>query len=1128
MTERGDAPAGSGSPEGGVKPSSASEILRRLREKNANSETAATPSVDLDFTSLGPPDLSPPDLTRPPLSSSIMSAEQRRAENDRLAEAARASRSPSEPATPDTTGRSGFRRVFGGLFGTTGNAGGGGGGNNEPPRGPDFFGEEPEEPKAPGLRSERIIPPDAKPWEAHASSESERKERKSKTIRAIIEEVDIVPRSRDYGRIKEAYEAMKKFFWEETEYTPEQQQDHKSNVIKKLIKQQKQEIDGKVEEWQQPYAIKKQLVEKALDALSKARELAEKGEMSNEDLMSYEQSFATLNSDLALFMNETVQPRLQDARTKQLEYGIRYIGQDAVNTIKDQLDNEGLVGDQRTAREQQLLIAAIEAKIGGKTIVAENPREAITGVEDKEPPLWSDLYGTLQITGESKVKIQEALTSYWKYIDSPDQIPDPQRVIGDLQRIRQLVVRANIEKGMEKEDAEAIADNSDFWLSAVLNNRFSRVGDKGNRAALLGYAAKERFRPRLRSLFSTEGIGGYDPAKLAIGLHLLGERGYSTLIVRPEGPRFEMMKETHMHGWFREAVQDAFTEELALYDLRVTEGANPIDQEIEEAEARSMMGWAMSKDDFEKMYVRRKKEDFTPEEWDKRLTEAKHVSRLSQLFNSFMGNQAEMHVSRIEAENGDAVLRRHAEYFVKYAVISEMAYRGDSPIQVEKKLIGVSSSARTPQLKGSEWYKDTIDKAIKEIEKNGNNATLTYKWKDENGKELTITEKIEDIIEKDEVRIAWDGYIANDGPLRAAYLSEKTTALVRDNMKVRPDKRKNFGTENYIAMLRKLMDPKLELPSIGYVEEEQRYCAEALDFVGRLQTEVSQAVFLNFFENMYLGSNGLGPFADSHVYGMRDGLRNARTENVKYMEKMIALLPEIFAIPTSFGCLKISELPHLVLMQDPNKLAKLPEVFEDWSGELRGDEYQVQTALREFCLNGFDKEGKMRKGFFYEPLNNRDGIEDTLSHKVSMIHDIEKGNQIKDDKADVLVNGAMSHLSSLAALTSLTVKLYTDTRKMSSVGTGNWAAGLIYDYWMDRMSQHGDHSEHGYHNSPRDQDPQSAYGTRIGHEIYLLFGAKNVESSNRGVFKDLRDLIKEKMITTMGKFAPPAKSTTQH
>ena len=213
MTEHGDAPAGSGSPEGGVRPSSASEILRRLREKNASGEAATTPSVDLDFTSLGPPDLSPPDLTRPPLSSSIMSAEQRRAENDRLAEAARASRNPTEPAAPDAAGRSGFRRVFGGLFGTAGNAGGGGGGNNEPPDGRSPFDADPDEPSEnnrPPLR-ERTLNPDDEPW----------KESPRMAMRFIIEEVDVVPRKRNYEAISKAYDSLKGFYKKETQWTPE-------------------------------------------------------------------------------------------------------------------------------------------------------------------------------------------------------------------------------------------------------------------------------------------------------------------------------------------------------------------------------------------------------------------------------------------------------------------------------------------------------------------------------------------------------------------------------------------------------------------------------------------------------------------------------------------------------------------------------------------------------------------------------------------------------------------------------------------------------------------------------------------------------------------------------------------
>jgi hypothetical protein len=1153
MTEHDDAPAGSGSPEGGVRPSSASEILRRLREKNASGE-ATPPRVDLDLTTLGPPDLSPPDLTRPPLASSIMSAEQRRAENDRLAEAARASRNPTEPSTPEVAGRAGFRRVFGGLFGGAGNAGGGGGGNNEPPDGRSPFDADPDEPSEnnrPRLR-ERTLNPDDEPW----------KESPRMAMRFIIEEVDVVPRQRNYENISKAYDALKEFYKKELLWSPESQAEFRVNVIKERIAAESSVLEGKLEFLKPQYdAILKQN-EEALKEITEASELFNKGiEGAAERLAQGRQSLEQSNQAHNQLMSQLA-PQLAEMRGNQLRFGTKLLHPDTLTQIDAQLAIEGLTtpGPEQQKRYQELLGEAVQERTG-IPVVSDSPLEALTGVSRiRRRELWSDLYGSLHLQADTMANIQTALNNFWDYIESPIQIPDPQRVIGDLQQIRRQVAKAQSERIMTQElnggaakkyekeinkdpdfleklvdrQAQAIADNPDFWLAATLNERFARVGDKGNRAALMKYVGKERGRSRIESVFTTKGVGGYDPAMLYLGLHLLGERGYSTLMNKPEGPRFEMVKETDMHDWVRGLTQAEYVEELAHYDINtagdpdlgIPDPEDDIEQEINQEMRRKMTGWAMKRDKTKTMYVKRKKEEFSPEEWQERMKKAKTVARLARLFNAFEGMQAEAHVARIRTKNGqivnekgevikagDAVRRRDAEYFVKYAIIDQMRKRGISPIQLNRQLLSVKSSERTPLLVELDWAKPVVTAALNNIYENGNNA----QFKNADGE----IENIEDIIEKDEIRLFWDGYIANDDKVRAAYLSDEVAQKVRDNLAIPAKKRPNFGTEDFYALVRKVIDPNLELPRFGVDPREHRPAGEALDFVGRLQAEVGMVVMDRFFNEMYLGSQGLGPFADSHVYSMRDGIN--RIENVKYLEKLICRLPEIYATPIAFGCLKIEELPQILFLQDPQKKGLRPESEEDWSFELRGDEYEAATKVRELALNSWDDKGNMVKGLFYEPLAARTMIEHTLAqaHSLQTALGTNQGGiksllgvgterKISGEYSDEVVSGIIkNHLSNLQRLTALTINIMTNYRNMRIVGSGNWYAGIQYDYWMDRMGSH-----HGDHDTSRDKVPGNAYGSRIGHPIQAVFGETLVESSNEGIFIPVREAIKETLITS--------------
>ncbi|OGE17035.1 hypothetical protein A2769_03075 [Candidatus Daviesbacteria bacterium RIFCSPHIGHO2_01_FULL_37_27] len=916
---------------------------------------------------------------------------------------------------------------------------------------------------------------------------------KRANVLIIMEEHAKPARERDRVRLDAAYENLRQIWFKEAEWGPVDEIDRTIKINKQNIKRVENRIPN-------PNLI----------------QFDDGREMSYRERIRQLRRLVELDRDNQVFITEGFAPRVKEEMLTELDRILSALQQeqqpyiDNFNEyVEEKISLTGITTDTDIAD-----ILELERK-GLEEVRLDSER-----IFKKTRELWNDDYGVIRFTGQDRTDVEDALKDFIQFTEDRKGFFDPEKQLANVKRIMDVVTRSAERMGMREEEAAMTADNVVARIIIFLHNEFAKVGNMGATGSLKEMFWKDKGKERIKALFGETEVSGYDPEQLAVALDLLANDGRFTPYFRPFGPNGQFVKHAYAQGYLKDEVEEVFYEEIMRYELKGAQ--RRLDESEERFRARDddvrglnrdSITWQQPREKFRGLFnisapIRKAGE--TDQQFKARIEKkgdealkarkdrAKKAGKLALQLNAFLGHQAEMRGVSIIAQNGDYVHRRRAEKFVKFAIIEEMRRRNISPLKLESDLINTPAGERTPRLTEKPAFKEVVKRALDTIWAQGNSAS----WQDAEGKILYL----EDIIQNEETRLIYDGFVANDFPLRSLITSEKTKEKAEKRLRNPDGTYGEYEHNDFITRTRRIIDPLLEMEPMPHNEYGRRKAAEAIDFTLRTQAEASMAVFERFLNNMDQGSQGAGLLTETRLYDLRGTIANNRIEWVKYAEKLIAYLPEIYSYPMALGCDSTWDVVQIITMNNPkmdttNKETKYPESFENYTGEIQAAVYKIMAGIRSLLKdNPVPDKGEFEKGMFHEILSSRESLIGVDKYM------IQKDTAAADKLVEELTK---TLLAKPAALIKQYQMLLSDTRMLEIINPAAWATGIFYDQLIDWLISPEGKNDSAY--PQRSKGGLVAYG-RLENRITVLSEEDKGVSGTEGTQQKIYQKLKEKMV----------------
>lgn len=907
---------------------------------------------------------------------------------------------------------------------------------------------------------------------------------KRANVLVIMEEHAKPARERNRARLDAAYENLRRIWFKEIEWGPVDEIDRQIKVNKQNIKNVENRVpnpklisfdDGKV-----------------LSYRDRLREI--RRDFERDPAMLVRSGF---EPEIGAEIRTAIKPAVDALRAEQAPY--------IANFNKYVSEKIRLLG---VTDEGAVDIEELEKK-GLKDILPDSDR-----IFKKTRELWNDDYGVIRFTAEDRTDVEDALKNFIEFTEERKGFFDPEKQLANVKRIMDVVTRSAERMGMDEKEAEMTADNVVARIIIFLHNEFAKVGNMGATGSCKEIFWKDKGKQRIKALFGETQVSGYDPEQLAVALDLLANDGRFTPYFRPYGPNGQFVKHAYAQGYLRDEVEQVFYEEIMRYELKGAQrepGESDEDFIARDDDVRGLdrdnVTWQQPREKFESLFNKKGEPVRRPGETDlqfkarvekdpklkERKKQAETAGKLALQLNAFLGHQAEMRGVSIITKNGDYVHRRHAEKFVKFAIIEELRREEISPLKLESELINPPVGERTPRLIERPELKEVVNRALNAIWEQGSSVS----WQDAGGKTLYL----EDIIKNEETRLIYDGFLANDFSLRELITSEE--------IKAKADERNPDGSYKYkdfITMARRIIDPFLEMEPMPHNEYGRRKAAEAIDFTLRTQAEASMAVFEKFLNHMDQGSQGAGLLTETRLYDLRGTIANNRIEWVKYAEKLIAYLPEIYSYPMALGCDSTWDVVQIISMENPkmdttDKDTKYPETFENYTGEIQAAIYKIMAGIRNLLKdNPVPDRSEFEKGLFHEILSSREGLITADQYLLS------KATASTDKFVEDLMK---TFLVKPATVIKQYQMLLSDTRMLEIINPAAWAMGIFYDQLIDWLLSKEGENDSKY--PQRGKGGLVAY-SRLKDRITTLAIEDKGVSGTEGTHQKIYQKLKEKMV----------------